>query len=92
MAEVASEKQKQSHSPKVAKKPHLKRGGYSDDIVHLVVGLRAAPYKMGGTDLAYLFGKLDLDKSGVLNADEFKRALRRFVDRITAHDVYVSTG
>merc|ERR1711982_21718 len=32
---------------------------------------------MGGTDLAHLFKELDIDHSGTLDSDEFKRALRR---------------
>ena len=66
-----------SRSAEVAKNLDLKRADYPRDIVNLVMGLRAASYKLGGTDLAYLFGKLDKDKSGSLDVDEFKRTLRR---------------
>ena len=69
-----------SHSSEIAKSLHLKRADYPPDIVKLVMKLRAASYKLGGTDLAYLFGKLDKDKSGSLDADEFKRTLRRCVE------------
>ena len=66
-----------SHSSEIAKKLHLKRADYPPDVVKLVMKLRAASYKMGGTDLVYLFGKLDKDKSGTLTADEFKLTIRR---------------
>ena len=68
-----------SHSSKIAKNLGLKRADYPADIVKLVMKLRAAPYKMGGTDLPYLFGKLDKDNSGSLDAAEFKLTLRRYV-------------
>ena len=68
-----------SHSSEVAKSLNLKRADYPPDIVKLVMGLRAASYNIGGTDLAHLFKELDIDHSGTLDSDEFKRALRRFV-------------
>ena len=69
---------RQSPSSKAAKNPNLKRAKYPPDIVKLVMGVRAASYKMGGTDLSYLFGKIDVDKSGSLDATEFKKVLRWF--------------
>ena len=66
-------------SHEIAVNQHLKRANYPPEIVKIVMGLRAASYKMGGTDLAYLFDKIDTDKSGSLDADEFKRVLRRCV-------------
>ena len=63
----------------IAKNLNLKRADYPPDIVKFVMGLRAASYKAGGTDLGYLFGTLDTDNSGDLNLNEFKLALRRFV-------------
>ena len=66
-------------SHEIAVNQHLKRANYPPEIVKIVMGLRAASYKMGGTDLAYLFGKIDTDKSGSLDAAEFKRVLRRCV-------------
>ena len=68
-----------SHSSEVAKNLNLKRADYPPDIVKLVMGLRASSYKGGGTCLAHLFETLDLDKSGDLDCNEFKLALRRFV-------------
>ena len=67
----------QSRSSRIAKNLHLKRADYAPDVIKLVMKLRAASYKMGGTDLAYLFSKLDKDKSGSLDAREFKLTLRR---------------
>lgn len=69
-----------SKSSRKAKELGLKRADYPDDVVKLVMKLRAASYKMGGTDLVYLFGKLDKDKSGQLDNEEFKLTLRRLVD------------
>ena len=66
-----------TRSSEVAKRRNLKRADYPPDIVNLVMKLRAASYKMGGTDLPYLFGQLDKDKSGSLDVDEFKLTLRR---------------
>ena len=66
-------------SSQIARRLNLKRAEYPPDIVKLVMGLRAASYKMGGTDLPYLFGKIDVDKSGSLDANEFKKVLHRFV-------------
>ena len=63
----------------IAKNLNLKRADYPPDIVKFVMGLRAASYKAGGTDLRYLFRSLDIDNSGDLNLNEFKLALRRFV-------------
>ena len=71
-----------SHSSEVAKNLHLKRADYPPDIVKLVMGLRAASYNIGGTDLAHLFKELDIDHSGTLDSNEFKLALRRFVCRV----------
>ena len=67
-----------SHSREIAKSLNLKRAKYPPDIVKLVMRIRAASYRMGGTDLPYLFGKLDVDKSGSLDATEFKKVLRWF--------------
>ena len=74
----------QSHEIAVDQQP--KRANYPPEVVKLVMGLRAASYrplraksKTGGTDLAYLFDKIDTDKSGSLDAAEFKRVLRRCV-------------
>ena len=66
-------------STEIAKNLNLKRADYPPDIVKFVMGLRAASYKAGGTDLRYLFRSLDIDNSGDLNLNEFKLALRRFV-------------
>ena len=68
-----------SHSSEVAKSLHLKRADYPPDILKLVMGLRAASYEIGGTDLAHLFEKLDINKSGDLDSNEFKDAIRRSV-------------
>ena len=69
---------RQSRSSKAAKDRNLKRAKYPPDITKLVMGVRAASYKMGGTDLPYLFGQLDVGKSGSLDATEFKKVLRWF--------------
>ena len=61
----------------IAKKLHLKRAEYPPDVYKLVTKLRAASYKLGGVDLAYLFGKLDKDKSGSIDDNEFKLTVRR---------------
>ena len=71
---------KKSKSSEIAASLNLKRADYPPDVVKLVMGIRAASYKMGGTDLPYLFGKIDVDKSGSLDADEFKKLLRWFVN------------
>ena len=68
-----------NRSKQIAVDKNLKRASYSPEIVKLVMGLRAASYKMGGTDLAYLFNEIDVDKSGSLDAAEFAKVLRRFV-------------
>lgn len=68
-----------SHSIKVAKKLKLKRADYPADVLKLIMKLRSASFKMGGTDMAKLFRKLDKDKSDVLDVDEFKLTIRRFV-------------
>ena len=73
---------RQSRSSKVAQDRNLKRSKYPPDITKLVMGVRAASYKMGGTDLPYLFGKIDVDKSGSLDKDEFKKLLRWFDNHI----------
>ena len=78
----SAESNTQSHSCQVVKKPRTvkkSRTNYPPDVVHLVKKLRAASYKLGGTDLAYLFEKIDKDNSGSLDADEFKRVIRWFV-------------
>ena len=68
-----------NRSKRIAVNKNLKRASYSPKIVKFVMGLRAASYKMGGTDLAYLFNEIDVDKSGSLDAAEFAKVLRRFV-------------
>ena len=68
-----------SHSIKVAKKLKLKRADYPEDVRKLIMKLRSASFKLGGTDMAKLFCKLDKDKSDVLDVDEFKLTIRRFV-------------
>ena len=80
---------KRSHSSEIAKRLHLKRADYPPDIIKLVMKLRAASYKLGGTDLAYLFGKLDKDKSGSLDLNEFKLTLRRWVNCGTDHRLHL---
>ena len=52
---------------------------YPPYVVNLVLKLRAASYKEGGTDLASLFARLDTDDSGCLDYNEFKRVIRRCV-------------
>ena len=74
-----------NRSKQIAVNHNLKRVNFSPEIVKLVMGLRAASYKMGGTDLAYLFKKIDVDKSGSLDAAEFTRVLRRFVKIYNCH-------
>lgn len=66
-----------SKSALKARELGLRRADYPDDVVKLVMKLRAASYKLGGTDLVYLFSKLDKDKSGQLDREEFKLTLRR---------------
>ena len=68
-----------SHSIKVAKKLKLKRGDYPADVLKLIMRLRSASFKMGGTDMAKIFSKLDKNKSDFLDVDEFKLTIRRFV-------------
>ena len=66
-------------SSEIAKRLNLKRAKYPPDIVKLVMKLRAASYRMGGTDLPHLFDKMDVDKSGSLSIKEFKNVLHWFV-------------
>ena len=68
-----------SRSIKVAKKLKLKRGDYPADVLKLIMRLRSASFKMGGTDMAKIFSKLDKNKSDFLDVDEFKLTIRRFV-------------
>ena len=68
-------------SSEIARRLNLKRAKYPPDIVKLVMKIRAASYRMGGTDLPHLFDTIDVDKSGSLGIHEFKNVLRWFVKR-----------
>jgi len=55
---------------------------YPQDLVTLVIKLRLVLHKLGGTDLAFLFGKSDKDRSGSIDFAAFKIAFRmRWVHR-----------
>ena len=81
------EAQPARRSSEIAKRLQLKRATYASDVTKLVMKIRAASYRLGGSDLEYLFGTLDKSRSGTLDFDEFKRAVRRCVRECACPEV-----